>query len=70
MREQLSIEAVASKLLLSRGQVLGLEQAEAAPFYSNDYFLRGLRKYMAFMGLPQGRFSSTTKRARKKAACG
>jgi transcriptional regulator with XRE-family HTH domain len=50
---ELSVEAVASTLLLSRGQVLGLEQAEAAPFYSNDYFLRGLRKYMAFMGLPK-----------------
>ena len=50
--QQLSIEAIASKLLLSRGQVLGLEQAEAAAFYSVAFFLRGLRKYMAFMGLP------------------
>jgi hypothetical protein len=43
---------VASKLLLSRGQVLGLEQGDASPFYNTDFFLRGLRKYMAFMGLP------------------
>jgi hypothetical protein len=50
---ELSIEAVASKLLLSRGQVLGLEQADTTPFYSNDFFLRALRKYMAFMGLPK-----------------
>jgi len=50
--QQLSIEAIASKLLLSRGQVLGLERAEAAAFYSVAFFLRGLRKYMAFMGLP------------------
>lgn len=50
--QQLSIEAIASKLLLSRGQVLGLEQAEVAAFYSVAFFLRGLRKYMAFMGLP------------------
>jgi transcriptional regulator with XRE-family HTH domain len=51
--QQLSIEAIASKLLLSRGQVLGLEHAEAAAFYSVAFFLRGLRKYMAFMGLPR-----------------
>jgi transcriptional regulator with XRE-family HTH domain len=50
--QQLSVEAIASKLLLSRGQVLGLEHAEAAAFYSVAFFLRGLRKYMAFMGLP------------------
>jgi transcriptional regulator with XRE-family HTH domain len=50
--QQLSIEAIASKLLLSRGQVLGLEQAEPAAFYNVRFFLRGLRKYMAFMGLP------------------
>lgn len=49
---QLSIEAVASELLLSRGQVLGLERANPAPFYTPSYFLRGLRKYMAFMEVP------------------
>ena len=50
---QLSIEAAASKLLLSRGQVLGLEQADTTPFYNTTFFLRGLRKYMAFMDIPQ-----------------
>jgi hypothetical protein len=43
---------VASKLLLSKGQILGLEQGDSSPFYSVDYFLRGLRKYMSFMGVP------------------
>jgi cytoskeletal protein RodZ len=51
---QISVEAVASKLLLSKGQILGLEQGDPSPFYSVDYFLRGLRKYMSFMGLPAG----------------
>jgi cytoskeletal protein RodZ len=49
---QLSVEGIASKLLLSRGQVLGLEQADPAPFYNNDFYLRALRKYMTAMGLP------------------
>ena len=49
---QISVEAVASKLLLSRGQVLGLEQGDSSPFYNIDFFLRALRKYMAFMALP------------------
>jgi hypothetical protein len=49
---QLSVEAIASKLLLSKGQILGLEHADPSAFYSTDYFLRGLRKYMALMDLP------------------
>lgn len=49
---QLSIEAVASELLLSRGQVIGLERANPAPFYTSSYFLRALRKYMTFMDVP------------------
>jgi transcriptional regulator with XRE-family HTH domain len=49
---QISVEAAASKLLLSRGQILGLEQGDASPFYNTDFFLRGLRKYMALLGLP------------------
>jgi transcriptional regulator with XRE-family HTH domain len=49
---QISVEAAASKLLLSKGQILGLEQGDSSPFYSVDYFLRGLRKYMSFMGVP------------------
>jgi hypothetical protein len=38
--------------MLSRGQVIGLERANPAPFYTPSYFLRGLRKYMAFMQVP------------------
>ena len=49
---QISVEAAVSKLLLSKGQVIGLEHGDSSPFYSTDFFLRGLRKYMAFMGLP------------------
>jgi Domain of unknown function (DUF4115) len=49
---QLSVEALASKLLLSKGQILGLEQADPSAFYNVDYYLRALRKYMAFMGVP------------------
>jgi transcriptional regulator with XRE-family HTH domain len=49
---QLSVEALASQLLLSKGQILGLEQADPSAFYSTDYFLRGLRKYMAYLDLP------------------
>lgn len=49
---QLTVEQVASDLMLSKSQVLGLERADASPFYSSAYFLRGLRKYMAFAGIP------------------
>lgn len=49
---QLSVEALASQLLLSKGQILGLEHGDPAPFYNQTFFLRGLRKYMAFAGLP------------------
>jgi len=49
---QLSVEAIASKLLLSKGQILGLEHADPSAFYSTHYFLRGLRKYMALLELP------------------
>lgn len=31
---------------------MGLERANPAPFYTSTYFLRGLRKYMAFMQVP------------------
>lgn len=48
---QLSVEEVASTLLLSKGQVIGLEQGDPSPFYNPDYYLRGLRKYMALLGL-------------------
>ncbi|MCC7243550.1 MAG: DUF4115 domain-containing protein [Acidobacteria bacterium] len=49
---QLSVEDVASRLLLSKAQVMGLEAGDAAAFYTSAYFLRGLRKYMAFAGVP------------------
>jgi hypothetical protein len=41
-----------AQLLLSKNQILALEQADATPFYSHAYFLQGLRKYMALAGLP------------------
>jgi cytoskeletal protein RodZ len=50
---QVSVEEIASKLMLSRGQVVGLEQADASPFYSHAYFLKALRRYMAFVGVPE-----------------
>jgi transcriptional regulator with XRE-family HTH domain len=49
---QLSIETVASTLLLSKGQVVGLESAQASAFYNHDYFRRALRKYMRWADLP------------------
>ena len=49
---QLSVEAAASKLLLSKGQILGLEQGDPSPFYNTEFFLRGLRKYMALLDVP------------------
>ena len=49
---ELTVEQIASKLMLSKSQVLGLERADASSFYSTVYFLRGLRRYMAFAGIP------------------
>ena len=49
---QISVEAAASKLLLSKGQILGLEQGDPSPFYNPEFFLRGLRKYMALLDVP------------------
>ena len=49
---QLTVEEIASELMLSKSQVLGLERADASPFYSSAYFLRALRKYMGFAGIP------------------
>jgi cytoskeletal protein RodZ len=49
---QLSVEAAASKLLLSKGQIVGLEQGDPSPFYNTEFFLRGLRKYMALLDVP------------------
>ncbi len=50
---QVSVEEVASKLMLSRGQVIGLEQADASAFYTHAYFLKALRRYMAFFDVPE-----------------
>lgn len=50
---QVSVDDVASKLMLSRGQVVGLEQADASAFYTHAYFLKALRKYMAFLGIAE-----------------
>jgi transcriptional regulator with XRE-family HTH domain len=49
---QISVEAAASKLLLSKGQIVGLEQGDPSPFYNTEFFLRGLRKYMALLDVP------------------
>ena len=56
---RLTVEQIASELMLSKNQVLGLERADASPFYSSAYFLRGLRKYMAFAGLPPDELDDT-----------
>jgi len=56
---QLTVEEIASELMLSKSQVLGLERADASPFYSSAYFLRGLRKYMAFAGIPDDELNET-----------
>lgn len=50
---KVSVEDVASRLMLSRGQVLGLEQADASSFYTHAYFLKALRRYMAFFGVSE-----------------
>lgn len=50
---QVSVEEVTSKLMLSRGQVIGLEQAEASAFYTHAYFLKALRRYMAYLDVPE-----------------
>jgi transcriptional regulator with XRE-family HTH domain len=56
---RLTVEQIASKLMLSRSQVLGLERADASPFYSPAYFMRGLRKYMAYAGVPDDELNET-----------
>ena len=45
--------AEASKaLLLSTSQVRALERAELTPFYNAAFYMAGLRKYVAYLGLP------------------
>jgi transcriptional regulator with XRE-family HTH domain len=56
---QLTVEQIASELMLSKSQVTGLERADASPFYSAAYFLRGLRKYMAFAGISDDQLNET-----------
>ncbi len=56
---QLAVEEIASELMLSKSQVIGLERADASPFYSAAYFLRGLRKYMAFAGISDDELNET-----------
>lgn len=48
----LSVDDVAARLLFSRRQVLGLEQADPSAFYTHAYFLKALRKYLAHCDLP------------------
>jgi transcriptional regulator with XRE-family HTH domain len=56
---RLTVEQIASELMLSRSQVLGLERADASAFYSSAYFLRGLRKYMAHAGIADDELNET-----------
>jgi transcriptional regulator with XRE-family HTH domain len=56
---RLTVEQIASELMLSRSQVLGLERADASPFYSSAYFMRGLRKYMAYASVPDDELNET-----------
>ena len=56
---RLTVEQIASELMLSRSQVLGLERADASPFYSPAYFMRGLRKYMTYAGVPDDELNET-----------
>jgi hypothetical protein len=47
-----SPEEVAARLLLSKRQVLGLEQADPGAFYTIPFFVKALRRYMDLTGLP------------------
>jgi hypothetical protein len=49
---QWSPEEVAARLLLSKRQVLGLEQADPGAFYTIPFFVKALRRYMDLVGLP------------------
>lgn len=49
----LTVEAVATRLLLSSGQVRGLEQDDPTPFYSAGFYHQALTKYAALAGLRQ-----------------
>jgi len=48
----LSVDHVCERLLLSRRQVHGLEQADPAAFHNLGFYAAALRKYVAFLDLP------------------
>ena len=48
----LTEDAVAARLMLSKRQLVSLEQAELAGFYGLTYFRMALRKYMVAMEIP------------------
>jgi cytoskeletal protein RodZ len=53
----LSEEAMARQLMLSKRQLVSLEQAELTGFYGLSYYRMALRKYMDALGLPTERLS-------------
>jgi cytoskeleton protein RodZ len=53
----LSEEAMARQLMLSKRQLVSLEQAELTGFYGLSYYRMALRKYMDALGLPTERLN-------------
>ena len=49
----LTVDQICAALLLSRRQVCGLEQADTSGFHNDGFYAAALRKYVAFLGLPQ-----------------
>jgi hypothetical protein len=47
----MSVDEMARLLLVSKGQLIGLEHADLSPFYGPPYFLKALRRYMELGGL-------------------
>lgn len=54
LREQrgISVNHVCERLLLSKRQVQGLEQADPSAFHNAGFYAQALRKYVAFLDLP------------------
>jgi cytoskeletal protein RodZ len=50
--KNLSIKIVSKALVLTEIQVNGLEMGEFSSFYTPDFYVRALKKYAAFLGLP------------------
>lgn len=48
----LSVDRVCERLLLSRRQVHGLEQADPSAFHNAGFYATALRKYVALLDLP------------------